>query len=94
MIMEPKDLESRLSGSPTDVTALQPRQLTRRLIEIEEVAEWLAVSKQRAYELARREIIPVVRIGRQVRVDPERLEEWIREGGSARPPEYISEGRV
>jgi excisionase family DNA binding protein len=54
-----------------------------RLLRIPEVAEILAVSPQRAYELARKDLLPVVRVGRQVRVDPGRLEEWIANGGGA-----------
>jgi len=52
------------------------------LLTIREVAERLRVSEQRAYELARQEVIPVVRIGRQVRVDAARLVDWIAGGGS------------
>ena len=57
-------------------------QHSRMLITMDEVADWLSVSKQRAYELARQEVIPVVRLGRQIRVNPERLEQWIQAGGS------------
>ena len=69
---------SSYKGAPQSA----PQSAARRLITIDEVADWLAVSKQRAYELARRGVIPVVRVGRQVRVDPESLEQWIQEGGS------------
>jgi putative molybdopterin biosynthesis protein len=54
-----------------------------RLLRIPEVAQMLAVSPQRAYELARKDLLPVVRVGRQVRVDQRRLEEWIANGGGA-----------
>jgi excisionase family DNA binding protein len=54
------------------------------LVKVEEVAEVLNVTRQRAYELIRRNMIPgVVRLGRQVRVDLEELEEWIKRGGKA-----------
>lgn len=54
------------------------------LVKVEEVAEVLKVTRQRAYELIRRNMIPgVVRLGRQVRVDLEELEEWIKRGGVA-----------
>lgn len=48
-----------------------------------EVAERLGVRKHRVYELTRRDMIPHVRIGRQLRYDPAALEEWIRAGGTA-----------
>jgi excisionase family DNA binding protein len=61
----------------------RPSQPMPRLLRIPEVAQMLAVSPQRAYELARQDLLPVVRVGRQVRVDPRRLEEWIAHGGGA-----------
>jgi excisionase family DNA binding protein len=54
----------------------------RRLLRAGQVARMLDVSPARFYDLARTGAIPVVRMGRQVRVDPDALEEWIRCGGS------------
>lgn len=53
-----------------------------KLLRINEVAEILKVSRWRAYELARIGRIPVVRIGRQVRVNAAALDAWIEAGGS------------
>lgn len=55
----------------------------KKLATIPEIADLLGVSTQRAYEMARRGLIPAVRMGRQVRVDMESLNEWIRNGGSS-----------
>lgn len=55
-----------------------------RLLTIPEVAELLAVRRSRAYQLARDGVIPSVRLGVQVRVDPARFEAWLRSGGSPR----------
>ena len=52
-----------------------------RLLSIPEVASELGLSEGRVYELLRLGILPAVRIGRQVRVDALRLEEWIAAGG-------------
>ncbi|WP_246946155.1 helix-turn-helix domain-containing protein [Bacillus pinisoli] len=52
-----------------------------KLLKISEVAEILNVTLDRAYALARSGSIPVVYIGRQVRVEKEKLLEWIRGGG-------------
>lgn len=49
----------------------------RRLLSMAEVATILGISLGRAYELARRGIIPSVRLGRQVRVDRIALEKWL-----------------
>jgi putative molybdopterin biosynthesis protein len=43
----------------------------------------LGVSRDRAYTLAREGLVPIVRIGRQIRIDPDALEAWIRAGGTA-----------
>lgn len=50
-----------------------------------EVAERLGVSLQRAYEMGRCGLLPVVRLGRQMRVEEGRLISWINSGGRALP---------
>ncbi len=52
-----------------------------KLLRIDDVAEVLDVSRARAYELVREGLLPVVRLGRQVRVDPSKLEAWLDAGG-------------
>lgn len=52
------------------------------LLDVHQVSQRLGVRLHRAYELIRTGVIPAVRIGRQVRVDPVTLEEWIGSGGS------------
>jgi len=56
-----------------------------RLLNVKEVAERLDLSLPRVYELARGGILPVVRLGRQIRVDESRLIAWINDGGRALP---------
>ena len=51
------------------------------LMKIPEVARVLDVPVDRCYALAREGVIPVVRIGRQVRVDQDQLDAWIAGGG-------------
>ena len=55
------------------------------MLTADQVAEILAVSKARVYELARQGILPQVRLGREIRFNPERLAEWIKGGGQALP---------
>lgn len=59
--------------------------MEQRLLRIEEVAAVLNVSKARCYELARNGVLPVVRIGRQLRIHPGHLNEWLAGGGAALP---------
>ena len=53
-----------------------------RLLLAPEAAELLRVTPNRMYELARRNMIPAVRLGRQVRFPEAKLLEWIERGGS------------
>jgi excisionase family DNA binding protein len=52
-----------------------------RLQHAGEVAERLNVTRDRVYELARRRLIPSVRLGRQLRFDGAAIEQWINSGG-------------
>ena len=63
----------------------------KRLLRVSEVATILGLSKSRVYELCRRNILPAVRIGRQVRVDHQEIEEFIRSGGKGLPDECWTE---
>lgn len=56
-----------------------------KLLTMGEVAAVLNITVPRAYELARLGILPVVKLGRQVRVDELKLAAWIEAGGAALP---------
>ncbi len=57
--------------------------MERQILVADEVAELLRVDRQRVYELARRNAIPVIRLGeRQYRFDAEAIKQWITRGGS------------
>lgn len=57
--------------------------MERKILVADEVAELLRVDRQRVYELARRNAIPVIRMGqRQYRFDAEAIRLWIEKGGS------------
>ncbi len=56
--------------------------MTKEILIADEVAEILRVDRQRVYELARRNAIPVIRVGdRQYRFDAEAIRQWIERGG-------------
>lgn len=56
--------------------------MERTILVADEVAELLRVDRQRVYELARRNAIPVIRLGeRQYRFDAEAIKRWIERGG-------------
>ncbi len=52
------------------------------LFAIPTVARRLGISTTSARRLIRKGILPSVRVGGAVRVDPAQLEEWIRAGGA------------
>lgn len=57
--------------------------MERQILIADEVAEMLRVDRQRVYELARRDAIPVIRLGeRQYRFDAEAIRQWMERGGS------------
>ena len=60
-------------------------QELKRLYRVPEVARILDTSEQRVYELIRAGMLPAVRLGRQVRVDKEALDQFIKNGGMAYP---------
>lgn len=56
--------------------------MEKQILLADEVAELLRVDRQRVYELARRNAIPVIRLGeRQYRFDAEAIKDWIARGG-------------
>lgn len=63
-----------------------PRQESNTtLLTVPEVSKRLSISEARVRELGRLGLLPIVHLGRQVRVDPERLNAWIAAGGQALP---------
>lgn len=63
---------------------MTPKTVTfEKLMTPERTFEIIGVSKQQGYSLIRQGILPAVKLGRQYRIDPETLREWIRSGGQA-----------
>ncbi len=56
-----------------------------KLLKADEVAEMLEVSEDRVYQLVRENILPHVRLGRQVRFSTDALTNFIASGGKTWP---------
>ncbi len=56
-------------------------QDTERLLTVPEVAEVLGVHPSYVYEVARSGKLPIVRLGKYVRIAPSALREWLAERG-------------
>ena len=59
--------------------------MSMKLLRIPSVAQILDVTEDRVYSLARDGVLPHVRLGRQIRVDSDALEEFIKNGGKSLP---------
>lgn len=57
----------------------------KKLISVQEAAEFLSMRPAQVYEAIRQGIIPSCRIGRIIRIDPEQLEEYVKDGGKSWP---------
>lgn len=55
----------------------------RRLATAETLADFLGIPRWRIYYLVRDDMIPHVRMGRQVRFDLDAVERWIKQGGDS-----------
>jgi excisionase family DNA binding protein len=49
-----------------------------RLLKVDELAEVLGIRRTRAYQIVASGEIPVLRLGRNIRISSIALEEWIR----------------
>jgi excisionase family DNA binding protein len=59
--------------------------VSQELLTLAQAAEVLQVKYERAADLARQGVLPVIRLGRQVRVSREQLATFISRGGRAWP---------
>jgi len=59
--------------------------MNHRLLTLQQTAALLQVPYPRAANLARLGLIPSIRLGRQVRIDPTQLQRFLAEGGAGIP---------
>ena len=69
--------------------------VSRTLLTVPEFAAQFQLPLPRAYSLVRKGLIPgVVRIGRQVRIDPVRLSQFVEDGGRGLDEKALGSGAV
>jgi len=51
--------------------------MTSRFLQISHVSELLDISETTARRLVKRGSLPAIRVGRQIRIDEKRLQEWL-----------------
>jgi excisionase family DNA binding protein len=54
----------------------------KKLLDAKAVAEVAGLPVSSIYDLARRNIIPNIRVGKAVRFHPDKFKEWLEHGGS------------
>jgi hypothetical protein len=59
--------------------------MSKKLLTLRDLEETTQLSYARLTDLARQGILPTVRFGRQIRVDPDAFEEFVRSGGKGLP---------
>ncbi len=67
--------------------------MNQKLLTLAEGAEICAVTYARMAEMARTGMVPAVRLGRQIRLDPEKLAVFIEQGGKPLPGGWRREAR-
>jgi len=67
--------------------------MNKDMLTLAEAAELLRITYARAAELARQNLLPHVRLGRQVRVSSAQLQDFIAQGGKALPGGWRREAR-
>jgi excisionase family DNA binding protein len=64
-----------MNATGTVVNRATPIDALPELLTADEVAAWLGISKWSAYDMCRRGVLPVVRLGRHVRIQRAGLEQ-------------------
>lgn len=59
-----------------------------RFFTVIEIAELLNLSPDRVYEAIRQNLLPSVHIGRQIRIEEQAFNEWVRQGGLRYAPSH------
>ena len=64
----------------------------RRLIAIQEAAEYTGLSPHTLYTMVSQRRVPFVKVGRLVKFDVELLDKWIKQNTVMPMPPYVSAG--
>ncbi len=86
MVVAGTDLDTAFKYRPRPITPRTVDVTNRdglKLLLAQEVAEILKIPIASVYDLARRRLIPSVRVGRLVRFEEETLRAWIATGGAS-----------
>lgn len=71
------EIRIQLPEKVTEGTPVEPILPLKGMLSVEEAGELLGVSRQLAYQLARRDDFPCLRIGRRMLIPRHKLIEWV-----------------
>jgi excisionase family DNA binding protein len=57
--------------------------MSNKFLQISQVSDLLEISETTARRLVKKGVLPAIRVGRQIRIDERRFQEWLDGGGSA-----------
>ena len=66
-------------------TVANSQPTVQPLLGVPEIAQRLGVKQHRVYDLVRQDLIPHVKLGRQLRFKAEAVEQWLDQGGRELP---------
>jgi excisionase family DNA binding protein len=55
--------------------------MSNSFLQISQVSALLEISDTTTRRLVKKGILPAIRVGRQIRIDPRRFQEWLDNGG-------------
>jgi len=60
--------------------------MTNRWLSVEQVAEYLSISKESVYRWLEKGSVPAHRVGKLWRFQSDEIDEWVKAGGAASRP--------
>ena len=69
---------------------MEYRVMSERWLSVEEIAEYLGISKDTVYAWINKKNMPAHRIGRFWKFKAKEIDQWVHEGGSADPTSKLS----
>jgi putative molybdopterin biosynthesis protein len=55
--------------------------MSNKFLQISQVSDLLEISETTTRRLVKKGVLPAIRVGRQIRIDEKRFQEWLDSGG-------------
>ena len=57
--------------------------MSNKYLQISQISDLLGISETTTRRLVKKGVLPAIRVGRQIRIDERRFQDWLDGGGSA-----------